>query len=131
MEGGGREVEGSVQPSKSTSRVKEESQDVGPPIPSHQLARFVFRGTDLMRNRGLSYLIYTRRVKFVFMCHDWSLVALAPRRHPSLTTCLKLPKTLQRGQWEELRRSNLRCDGMFSSLKKVVSSTPGFGRPTF
>lgn len=70
MEGGGCEVEGSVQPSKSTSRVKEESQDVGPLIPS-QLARFVFRGTDLMRNRGLSYLIYTRRVKFVFMCHDW------------------------------------------------------------
>jgi hypothetical protein len=70
MEGGGCEVEGSVQPSKSTSRVKEESQDVGPLIPS-QLARFVFRGTDLMRDRGLSYLIYTRRVKFVFMCHDW------------------------------------------------------------
>jgi hypothetical protein len=47
------------------------------------------------------------------------LVALGPRRHSSLTICLKLPKTLQRGQRGGLRRSNLRRDENVLIVKKL------------
>jgi len=80
MEGGRCQVEGPVQPPKSTSSVREESQDVGCDT-QPAIAGLFFRGSE---NRGviLSYLHFAVYVKFAFTRHDW-LVALRPRRHSS------------------------------------------------
>jgi len=71
MEGGRCQVEGPVQPPKSTSSVREESQDVGCDTQPAIAGSFSFSAG--LRAVGLSYLIYTFAVyvKFAFTRHDW------------------------------------------------------------
>jgi hypothetical protein len=76
VEGGRCQVEGPVQPNKTTNSSGEEGQDVG----RDTLPAVAGLFPRVLRPRSLSYLIYTRHVNFVFIRRDWLVVLSPPRR---------------------------------------------------
>jgi hypothetical protein len=75
VEGGRYQIEGPVQPTKTTRFAREESQNVGCDT---QPAVVVLVSAGLRLETVVTILSYLhRRVNFVFICHDW-LVARCP-----------------------------------------------------